>query len=106
MEDEHLMARVRAHPRSMVLNRLPSLRYFGLPLTQPLRLLPAHHSGHFCCSSSLRSRLSSFSSIRPLAFHSPLPPFWAPLLLGAIAHLQRSLRSAWRVFRNLGPRRA
>ena len=30
------MARVRAHPRSMVLNRLPSIRYFGLPRTQPL----------------------------------------------------------------------
>src|SRR5277367_5078615 len=31
------MARVRAHPRSMVPNGLP-LRYFRLPTTQPLRL--------------------------------------------------------------------
>src|SRR5271170_5741901 len=38
-EGERLVARVHAHPRSMgPKNRLPSLRYFGLPAAQPLRI--------------------------------------------------------------------
>jgi hypothetical protein len=80
------VARVHAHPRSMgPKNGLPSLRYFGLPPAQPLRLAPVDPTDRYlrawkpvpsCLQFDQQRMLSRFFSLLPPSF---LPPLLLPL---------------------------
>jgi len=71
MEGERFVARVCAHPRSMVLNGLP-LYYFRLPSAQPLGLAPMYPTDRYLarCAMlpvwSLRVVSLFFSLLLPL----------------------------------------